>query len=490
MIYSDDNSSAIIGGAFNQTTGQGYFVRETLEGDLLTQFESTAKENLKIQSSPSVDDEYCNYANETSYVWSDLPNSDFVLSDSTQFTDSDPTSNVTGLLYDNNTSFTPGEMKDTGATTGQIRTGQNEFTEIEYSIKPSATASGSYCFRLIDADPNNDNQVGGNPNYIFNVLTADYDPDNYNYYAPITINGIILSKNSINIIEGTTTDSYSIKLAGQPTDDVTVTINADDSRITLSPDSTPLTPTETTLTFGTGDWDREQFITVTSLNNGIVDGTTTDLIRHTVSSTDSAYNNILAEPVQSVVTDYGSTTSNVLAQVSGEITFTPPLDFSFPAVTLGTQTPNFSPTLTLRVDETRGTESDYVITLQTSDFCKSPGVCIPLDKVFTATANLVNTFNTFTAVQIGQFISNYLQSGENLSSRDTYVHTNSADDRPLSAPITLIDTRNIPSGDTTNPLQGVLDFDLHLMIDYESITGLEIGTYTTTLTFDLNSNPT
>jgi hypothetical protein len=73
--------------------------------------------------------------------------------DSTYFSDSDPTANVTGGLTDEGSTFVPGELKDAGNTTGTITLDTDEFTEIEFAVKAIATATdgGDYCFRLVAA---------------------------------------------------------------------------------------------------------------------------------------------------------------------------------------------------------------------------------------------------------------------------------------------------------------------------------------------------
>lgn len=470
--------------------GKGYIIRNLTDGDLLSEYNASTRANFQLQSSPNVDDQYCNQSSESSYVWSDIPNSEFTLQNSPNLTDGEPTNNTSGLLADNNSTFIPGQVKSSGdASTSTIIMGRSNFTEIEYSLKATAAAKGSYCFRVVDQDPLNEHQSGNNPNFIFGRMPSLFNVNTTDHYAPLTINGVVLSKTTVSIIEGTTTDSYGIKLASQPSADVTVNINADDNRITLNPDSTPGSPTQTSLTFTSTDWDTYQNINISAARTDTVEGTTNGLIRHTTISTDPAYNKLLVRPVTSIITDYGSSTSTVIANVTGEVTFQAPGNFSFPPAGISQSTPNFSPNLNLSVTDTRGVDSDYVVTLQASPFCKVPGTCIPLDKVFLATSDLVNTFNTFNAAEIGQFLANYLQGGQSLTDRTTYVHSNSGDDRPLNSPITLIDTRNVPSGNSDNPLQDLLTFTIHLMIDYGHFTGLEIGTYATTLTFDLISNP-
>ncbi len=489
LLFPEVDSTSIKGTTFFPAIGRGYLVREMTDGDWLYEFNSTTRQNFKLQSSPNVDPLYCNYASNDLYTWSDIPNTDFELVDSTNITDGDPTSNVTGLLYDNNTYFRAGEMKDGSATTGRISLGQNEFTEIEYSLAPTSNASGSYCLRLVDADPLHQNQVSGYPNLLYNIITPQFNPTTYHHYVPVTINGVELEKNEINVVEGSSSDSYGIRLTSQPTDDVTITINAIDSRLILSPDETPLTPQETTVTFDDTNWNTWQYVNTAALDNGIIDGTSIDLITHSSASADPGYDNIIIEPVQSIVTDYGATIANVLATVSGTITFTPPTDFSFPDVNTGASEPNFSPTLTVSVEEGRGTVYDFVLTLQTDGFCRTQTVCLPLERIFIATSALVNSFNTFNAAEIAQFMANYLQDGQSLTDRTTYVHADPAEDRTLAAPITLFDSRNVPSGNSDNPLQGSSTFGLNLMIDFANITGLTAGNYRTLLSIDLNTNP-
>lgn len=489
LLFPEVDSTSIKGTTFFPAIGRGYLVREMTDGDWLYEFNSTTRQNFKLQSSPNVDPLYCNYASNDLYTWSDIPNTDFELVDSTNITDGDPTSNVTGLLYDNNTYFRAGEMKDGSATTGRISLGQNEFTEIEYSLAPTSNASGSYCLRLVDADPLHQNQVSGYPNLLYNIITPQFNPTTYHHYVPVTINGVELEKNEINVVEGSSSDSYGIRLTSQPTDDVTITINAIDSRLILSPDETPLTPQETTVTFDDTNWNTWQYVNTAALDNGIIDGTSIDLITHSSASADPGYDNIIIEPVQSIVTDYGATIANVLATVSGTITFTPPTDFSFPDVNTGASEPNFSPTLTVSVEEGRGTVYDFVLTLQTDGFCRTQTVCLPLERIFIATSALVNSFNTFNAAEIAQFMANYLQDGQSLTDRTTYVHAEPTEDRSLAAPITLFDSRNVPSGNSDNPLQGSSTFGLNLMIDFANITGLTAGNYRTLLSIDLNTNP-
>ncbi len=69
-------------------------------------------------------------------------------------TDGAATTNVANGLTDENSTFVPGQVKDTGGTTGTITLTGSQFTEIEFAVKATGNAAGgaNYCFRLVKAD--------------------------------------------------------------------------------------------------------------------------------------------------------------------------------------------------------------------------------------------------------------------------------------------------------------------------------------------------
>ncbi len=77
---------------------------------------------------------------------------DWQIVDSLFLVDGVATTNVSGGLTDEATTFVAGEVKDTGNTTGSITLAGDEFTEIEFAIQATtnATDNGNYCFRLYD----------------------------------------------------------------------------------------------------------------------------------------------------------------------------------------------------------------------------------------------------------------------------------------------------------------------------------------------------
>jgi hypothetical protein len=72
---------------------------------------------------------------------------------STHFADGDPTVNIDPGLTDANTTFVAGQLKESTDETSGIVLSGTEFTEIEYAVQATASATNgaTYCFRLTDA---------------------------------------------------------------------------------------------------------------------------------------------------------------------------------------------------------------------------------------------------------------------------------------------------------------------------------------------------
>ncbi|AFY51151.1 hypothetical protein Nos7524_5434 [Nostoc sp. PCC 7524] len=131
------------------------------------------------------------------------------------------------------------------------------------------------------------------------VLVAD---NNFNTSTQIlilsaqvnTISATITqSSGNIGVTEGGATDSYTVILTSQPTADVTITINPD----------TQLTTSSTTLIFTPQNWNVAQIVTVTAVDDAVLENTHTGTIQHTTSSNDSNYNSISIASVNVNITD-------------------------------------------------------------------------------------------------------------------------------------------------------------------------------------------
>ena len=112
--------------------------------------------------------------------------------------------------------------------------------------------------------------------------------------ASITDNdlgSLIISPLTADVTESGVTDSYSVVLGAQPSNNVTVT---------MTPDA-EVTTTPTALTFTVGNWDTPQPVTVTAVNDAIVEGTHTGTITHNASG--GGYAGVSGADVTANITD-------------------------------------------------------------------------------------------------------------------------------------------------------------------------------------------
>ncbi len=119
---------------------------------------------------------------------------------------------------------------------------------------------------------------------------------------------------STDIAEGNPSgDTYEVILAGQPSADVTITIQPD-SQSTVNPPSLIFTPV---------NWDSPRTVTVTAVDDGVLEGTHTSTIQHSSASDDYVYNGSSINDVNASITDNDrfAYVTNVVQDVgNGEIT--------------------------------------------------------------------------------------------------------------------------------------------------------------------------
>jgi prepilin-type N-terminal cleavage/methylation domain-containing protein len=150
-LRSDDGDETAAGWKNSQDTPGTIYLNEKLR----LRFEMT---NRGGTSSPAFAYrlEYGELATDCDSIsaWQAVPNDnslDWKTADSSYFTDADPSTNVANGLTDENLDFAAGELKDTGNQTAPLALDYDNFTEIEYSVTPTASAGDkSFCFRLTD----------------------------------------------------------------------------------------------------------------------------------------------------------------------------------------------------------------------------------------------------------------------------------------------------------------------------------------------------
>ena len=159
--------------------------------------------------------------------------------------------------------------------------------DIAYSITVGLSSSD---------DPNYSGLSGGS------VSVTNIDNDS----AGVTV---VESAAATDITEGSLTDSYTIVLNTQPTSNVTITLSSD-SQSSVSP---------STLTFTSGNWDATQSITVTAVNDFVVEGGHTSNISHSANSSDGNYEELAIASVTANITD-NDTAGFTVSSISGEST--------------------------------------------------------------------------------------------------------------------------------------------------------------------------
>ncbi len=101
------------------------------------------------------------------------------------------------------------------------------------------------------------------------------------------------STGSTQVTEGGATDSYTLALASQPTGDTVITLNFG-GQISVNP---------TSFTFTPANWNSEQTVTVTAVDDSAIEGAHSAAISHAVSSADPKYNGLTARNVTADIID-------------------------------------------------------------------------------------------------------------------------------------------------------------------------------------------
>ncbi|MBF0286917.1 MAG: S8 family serine peptidase, partial [SAR324 cluster bacterium] len=138
-----------------------------------------------------------------------------------------------------------------------------------------------------------DNTVDGDQTVTLNLAAASSSDSNYNGVNPSDVSisvtdidtaSITVSSTSANTTESGGTATFSIQLTSQPTGDVTIAVS--------SSDTTEGSVSPSFLTFTSNNWNTEQTVTITGIDDSQDDGDQTFTISFAASSTDSNYNGL------------------------------------------------------------------------------------------------------------------------------------------------------------------------------------------------------
>ena len=172
------------------------------------------------------------------------------------------------------------------------------FTTANWNIPQTVTVTGvndaivdgvrisTITFRVNDAS--SDNNFDPLADQIVSVSTTDNDTAGFT---------VTQSGGTTQVSENGTTDTFAIVLTAQPSSDVVFDI--------LSSDATEATASPTLLTFTTANWSIAQTVTVTGINDAIVDGTQTSTVTVRVNdaASDNSFDPLLDQAVSVSTTD-------------------------------------------------------------------------------------------------------------------------------------------------------------------------------------------
>jgi alpha-tubulin suppressor-like RCC1 family protein len=164
----------------------------------------------------------------------------------------------------------------TSQPTASVSIGVSSLDTTEGTVSPTSltfTASNWSTAQTVTVTAVNDALDDGNVLFTVQTANAASSDPNYNNRAVADVTatcvdddtrGIVLSKSTLAVTEGGATDTYSVRLASEPTGTVTVTLGSSpSSEVSLS---------TTTLTFtggAGGTWNSPQNVTVTAVNDDL-----------------------------------------------------------------------------------------------------------------------------------------------------------------------------------------------------------------------------
>ncbi|MCP4122907.1 MAG: DUF1566 domain-containing protein, partial [Bacteroidetes bacterium] len=167
----------------------------------------------------------------------------------------------------------------------------------------------------------NDDITDGNQDYIIQ-LTLFSSGSDYTGIDPVDVSAINTDMGetagyTISAISGNTTEeagtaTFTARLNSEPLEDVVINV--------LSSDTGEGTVNPSTLTFNAGNWNTDQTVMLTGVDDDIVDGNQGYTIQLTLSSSGSDYTGIDPDNVSAVNTDMGETTGYIISAISGNTT--------------------------------------------------------------------------------------------------------------------------------------------------------------------------
>lgn len=221
-----------------------------------------------------------------------------------------------GIQYDNTEAAAPADL-----TMGTLAAGLQNL-DVTQSLQAWANGEDNYGW-AIKTKGSDGWDFTSSEGAVKPKLTVTYTTDTTT--PPAAGISIVQSNGSTQVTEGGGTDTFTIALSSAPTANVVITIN----------NTADVVGSPTTLTFTSANWNTPQMVTVSAVDDSLVEGPETSNLTFSVSSADTRYNNFSTAPLAVAVTDNDgppaappviSIGSATAAENAGAITFTVRLD--------------------------------------------------------------------------------------------------------------------------------------------------------------------
>jgi Ca2+-binding RTX toxin-like protein len=122
--------------------------------------------------------------------------------------------------------------------------------------------------------------------------------------------GVLVSSNNLTVTEGGATGSFTLQLTSLPSSPVTISFNSS-NQLSSSPN----------ITFDSNNWNLPQTVTVSAIDDNLVEALQTETLTATVSSLDENYQELTLEPISVQITDNDSPGVSII-QSEGNTTLT------------------------------------------------------------------------------------------------------------------------------------------------------------------------
>lgn len=267
--------------------------------------------------------------------------------------------------------------------TGDVEIGITSTDTSQCTVSPTSVTLSDKTAQKMTVAAVDDTKVEGNHTCtISHAITASADshyPTTMNINR-ITVNitdndpGVIITQTggSTSVTESGTTDTYSVALSTQPSNNVTITV-APDSQTDVD---------NSTLTFMIGDWSTAQMVTVTAINDTAVENNHRGTISHSSAATDTTNDAAYHGAAVRFMVD-GTETADVTVNIKDDDN--PPAQ------------PTPTPRYNLTIEKTgNGTITSHPTGIDCGEYCSQSGIQRNTNIILTAAPDSGYIFESWT----------------------------------------------------------------------------------------------